>query len=222
MRQDFAVIIDSLQSTWFQVVGFMPRFLIAAALLIIGWILARTTRWLAIRLLRFLRLEAAAERTGVEDFLVRGGVRFTIVTLIGELLYWGLLLVVAVAVLNLIGPSVGPELIRRVGAALPGVGLSLVVLLFGLLVARFVRGLVEAYLNNIGVKGTAGIGLLVHVGLVTFVVILAVEQLGMATTLLVSAFQLAFGGVCLGLALAFGLGGRRWAESVLERKRATR
>jgi hypothetical protein len=54
--------------------------------------------------------------------------------------------------------------------------------------------------------------------LATFVVILALEQLGMATALLVSAFQLSFGGLCLGLALAFGFGGRRWAESVLERR----
>jgi hypothetical protein len=52
--------------------------------------------------------------------------------------------------------------------------------------------------------------------------ILALEQLGMAVNLLALAFQLAFGGLCLALALAFGLGGRTWAESILEKRRAKR
>jgi hypothetical protein len=55
--------------------------------------------------------------------------------------------------------------------------------------------------------------------LLGFVAILALEQLGIDVSLLSSAFQLAFGGLCLGLALAFGLGGRAWAESILDRTR---
>jgi hypothetical protein len=219
MRDDLALILDSLRNTWVEVTGYLPRFLISAGLLIVGWLVARLLRWVVVRLLRYLRVETAAERTGVDDFLLRGGVRFTLVTLIGETLYWSVLLVFALAVLNLVSPDVGPELGRRIGSSLPSIGLSLLVLLLGLPLARFVRGLVETYLNNIGAKSTAAIALLVHGALLLFVAILALEQLGIATTLLVSAFQLAFGGLCLALALAFGLGGRRWAESLLERSR---
>jgi len=50
--------------------------------------------------------------------------------------------------------------------------------------------------------------------------VLALEQLGIVVDLLASAVQLAFGALCLALALAFGLGGRSWAESLLERTRA--
>ncbi len=98
----------------------------------------------------------------------------------------------------------------------------MIVLAFGSLGAKFVRGIVEAYLNNIGVKEASNLGLLVHGALLAFVAILALEQLQIDAGLLRSAFQLAFGGLCLGLALAFGLGGRAWAESILDRSRNKR
>jgi len=63
---------------------------------------------------------------------------------------------------------------------------------------------------------------LVQIALMAFVTVLALEQLGIAVNLLASAFLLAFGGLCLALALAFGLGGKGWAEAILERTRSRR
>jgi hypothetical protein len=217
MREQFDLILDSLQSSWFQIAAYLPRVLTAIVLLILGWLIARTVQRVVVRLLRLARLEAAAEQTGVDDFLVRGGVRFTVVTLIGEILYWGLLLIFAIAVFNLIGLTMSQESVARLTSYVPNVMAALVVLIFGSLGARLIRGLVVAYLGNVGVKGSDRIGVLVQAALVAFVVLLALEQLRIDVKLLASAFQLAFGGVCLALAIAFGLGGRNWAESILER-----
>jgi hypothetical protein len=41
-----------------------------------------------LRLLRLIRLDAAAEQAGLETVLTVGGVRFTAVTLVGQILYW--------------------------------------------------------------------------------------------------------------------------------------
>jgi hypothetical protein len=217
MRAQFDLILDSLQSSWYQIAAYFPRVLTAIVLLILGWLIARTVQRVVVRLLRLARLEAAAEQTGVDDFLVRGGVRFTVVTLIGEIFYWGLLLIFAVAVFNLIGLTMSPESVARLTSYIPNVMAALVVLIFGSLGARLIRGLVVAYLGNVGVKGSERIGYLVQAALVAFVVLLALEQLRIDVKLLASAFQLAFGGICLALAIAFGLGGRNWAESILER-----
>ncbi|HSE53931.1 MAG TPA: hypothetical protein VLB00_17205 [Gemmatimonadales bacterium] len=217
MRAQFDLILDSLQSSWYQIAAYFPRVLTAIVLLILGWLIARTVQRVVVRLLRLARLEAAAEQTGVDDFLVRGGVRFTVVTLIGEIFYWGLLLIFAVAVFNLIGLTMSPESVARLTSYIPNVMAALVVLIFGSLGARLIRGLLVAYLGNVGVKGSERIGYLVQAALVAFVVLLALEQLRIDVKLLASAFQLAFGGICLALAIAFGLGGRNWAESILER-----
>lgn len=222
MRDEFTLILQSLQDSWFQVVAWLPHFLVAVALLLVGWLLARGIQRMVVKLLRLLRLEAAAENTGVDDFLVRGGVRFTAVTLVGQVLYWSVLLIFTITVLRVLGLTMGPALMERLTQFVPNAVIALAVLVFGSLVARFIRGFVEAYLGNIGMKSDASIGVVVQGALLVFVAVLALEQLGIGLNLLTSAFQLAFGGLCLALALAFGLGGRDWAASILDKKRAKR
>src|SRR5690606_22670053 len=85
-------IIESFRLTSSQLQFGSPRLLGALLILTVGWLIARSLRRIAIKVLRLLRLESVSERAGVEDFLMRGGVRFTAVTLIGNALYWALLL----------------------------------------------------------------------------------------------------------------------------------
>lgn len=215
-------ILDALRLTWSQLQLLSPRLLSATLLLIFGWLIARLLSKALIRLLRLIRLETAAERAGIEGFLMRGGVHFTTVTLIGSVVYWVLMLVVALAVFNVLGLQVSSGLLDQVSGYLPNILVALVIVVFGAMLARFLGGTVEAYLNNVGVQGAQGIGLLAQVAMLAFVLTLALRQLRLGGDILLSAFQLAFGGLCLALALAFGLGGREWAAGILHRTWKTR
>jgi len=217
MRDQLQLILQSFETTWQQVAALTPRLVVAAALLTVGWLLAGFAERLVVRTLRALKLDAAAEHTGVEDFLVRGGVRFTAVTLIGQLVYWGLLMLFVLAASNVLGLSESITLIDRVGAYLPNVLAALVVLVFGGVFARLMRGVVAAYLNNMGVRGANHVAVLVQLAILAFVVLLSLEQLRIDVAILNSAFLIAFAAGCLALALAFGFGGRAWAASVIER-----
>ena len=217
MPPAFDPVIESLRITWNQVVAFTPRLLAAAVFLTLGWLVARLVRRIVVRLLRALRVESIAERSGVEDFLLKGGVRFTTVTLIGQVVYWGILLIVALSIFNLLGLPVSTTLIEEVAAYIPNVMVALIIVVFGSLLARFVHGAVHTWLNNLGAQGATAIAFLAQGAILVFVGTLALEQLRIGGTVLVSAFQLAFGGFCLALALAFGLGGREWAAGVLDR-----
>jgi hypothetical protein len=53
--------------------------------------------------------------------------------------------------------------------------------------------------------------------MLAFVIAMAIEQLAFRSEILVSGFQIAFGALCLAMALAFGIGGRDWAARILER-----
>lgn len=210
-------IVESLRVTWIQLQLALPRLLGALLFLTLGWLLARQLRRLVIWLLRLLRVDVLAERARIEDFLLRGGVRFTAVTLIGQLVYWGLLLVVVLAVFNILGVPMPAATIEQVTSYLPNVLVAVIIVIFGSLLARFIRGLVHTYLENIGVHGAAPISFLAQAAILVFVATVALSQLRIGGPVLVSAFQLAFGGLCLALALAFGLGGRDWAAAILKR-----
>jgi len=207
----------SFESLWTAILETLPRLGLAVIVMIAGWLVARMVRRLAIRALRFLRVDTLAEQTGMEDVLLRGGVRFTTVTIVGHALYWFVLFTTTMAALHLVGLQAADEMIRRIILYLPNVFVALVVLIFGTVLARFVRGAVFTYLNNIDVSGADVISAIAQVAVFVFVISVALEQLDIGGQVLVSAFQIAFGAICLALALAFGLGGREWAAHVLER-----
>jgi len=215
-------ILDALRLTWSQLHILSPRLVSATLLLIVGWLFARMVRTGLLKLLRLIRLESAAERTGVETFLMRGGVPFTAVTLIANAAYWLVMLVVALAVFNVLGLQVSATLLDQVAAYFPNILVALVIVVFGLMLSRLLGATAETYLNNVGVEHAEEIGYLARGATIAFVLTLALRQLQFAGDVLLAAFELAFGGVCLALALAFGLGGKDWAASLLQRTRKPR
>jgi hypothetical protein len=217
MNEAVTIMIESLQSFWFQLIAYLPRLVAALLLLIVGWILAKLLRRAAIKFLKMVRLDVAAEKAGIEDFLLQGGVRYTAVTLIAGLVYWFVLLAVILAALNSLGLQSAAALFNRIVLYLPNVLVATLVLLFGSLLGRVVQSVSFTYLNNIGVEGASFISHVAQWAIIIFVVSIALEQLSIGGVILVSAFQILFGAVCLALALAFGFGGRRWAAHILDK-----
>ena len=210
-------LLASLERQWNAFLAALPDVVLAFVLLIAGWLVAKLVRRLAIRFFRAIRLDVLAERAGLEDFLLQGGVKFTTVTLLANAIYWMILLGIFVALLDALGVQAAGALFSRMVNYLPNVLLAVGILVFGSLLARIVGGMVSTYLNNIGSTAAEPISALARFALLAFVLFTAAEQLAIETRVLVSAFQIAFSALCLALALAFGLGGRDWAASVIDR-----
>ncbi|MDP1568728.1 MAG: hypothetical protein Q8L86_01890 [Vicinamibacterales bacterium] len=212
-----SVLIRSLGDTWARIVEALPDLGLALVLLVAGWLLAKLVRRGLIRALRGVRADELAERAGVEDFLIQGGVKVTAVTLLANTVYWLILAGVFIALLDALGLRTAGELLTRMVHFVPNLVLAVGILVFGSLLARVVGGLVYSYLSNIGSAGAEPIGALARYALLVFVIFMAAEQLAIRSEVLVSAFQIAFAAVCLAAALAFGLGGREWAAQVINR-----
>ncbi|HXI22039.1 MAG TPA: hypothetical protein VNH46_13180 [Gemmatimonadales bacterium] len=210
-------LLSSLRTTWDQILNALPEVFVTLLLLLAGWLIAKLLRRLALRFFRLIRLDELAEKSGLDDVLVQGGVRYTTATLLAATIYWLFLFAVLLALLNSLGLQAASSLVDRIILYLPNVVLAVLILVFGTLLARFVGGLVYTYLNNIGSSSAESISAVARYATLIFVFSLAFEQLAIESRILVSAFQIAFGSVCLALALAFGLGGRDWAAHVLER-----
>ncbi|MEO8499939.1 MAG: hypothetical protein ABI565_03425 [Vicinamibacteria bacterium] len=216
MVDEILRLIDGFTVLGGRVVSFIPRLLVAVLALIIGWLVARLFRNLTRRLLRFARIDAAAERVGIDDYLVRGGVRSTTVTLVADAVYWVITLCALLAVLSIMGVDTASRLLDRLSVAVPNGIAVLLFVVIGSLLGQFVGAITYSYLSNIGVSGARAISVITRYAITVFVVSVGLEQLSIGGQVLVSAFQMAFGALCLALALAFGLGGREWAARVLD------
>lgn len=212
-----STLMSSLSETWNRLLEMLPDLALAFLLLLVGWLVAKLVRKFAVRGLRLLRVDELAERTGMEDFLIQGGVKMTTVTLIAATLYWLILGGVFIALLDALGMRSARALQEQVVQFVPNLVLALGILVFGSLFARVVGRLVFSYLTNIGSGAAEPVGALARYALLMFVLFLAAEQLAIRSEILVSGFQIAFAAICLAAALAFGIGGREWAARVIDR-----
>ena len=210
-------LLASLRESWGEMVALLPNLALALALLIAGWLFAKLMRRAAIRVLRALRVDELAERSGIDDFLVQGGVPVTTVTLLGGTIYWLILAGVFITLLDALGLKSAGIVAERVALFVPNLVLAAGILVFGALLAKVMGGLIFSYLSNIGSTAAEPVGALARGAMLVFVLFMAAEQLAIRSEVLVSAFQIAFASICLAAALAFGLGGREWAAQVIAR-----
>ena len=95
---------------------------------------------------------------------------------------------------------------------------ALLVLALGFLVGNFLWRATLLASVNAGLPGARLLSGALRVLVIAIGVVMALEQLGLATTVVLTAFAITFGALMLGLAIAFGLGGRDAARSLLEQQ----
>lgn len=216
MDTQIDIFLASLQVFWSQIAAFTPKRLAALVLMLAGWVLARVLRAGVRRGLEALGFGRMAERSGLEALARQGGVDVSLAGIIAGTLYWLVLLVVAVSAANSLGLDSVAQLANRLVLFLPQVVLAVLILVFGTLLARVINRTVFAWLHQARVPGALGMSTAAEYGVQVFAFFLALEQLDIGTALLTTAFSIAFGGIVLALALAFGLGGRDWAAQRIQ------
>ncbi len=102
MPEQLRAFLNSLETFWLNLSLFLPQIIASFVLLIVGWLAAKLLRKLALRVLKFLRIDVAAEKSGIDNFLVKGGVRYT-TTIVANLIYWFVLFTVMLPLLNSLG-----------------------------------------------------------------------------------------------------------------------
>lgn len=215
--QQLDIFVASLTSFWTELARFVPQLIAALVLLFLGWMLAKLARTGVMRLLTLLKFDKATEKSGLEAFMKHADLDLSVGKLLGNLVYWLIILVMIVTVANSLGLSMVAELFNKVVLYIPNVIVAILVLVFGTILARFINRLVFAWLNNMEFEGALTVSTFSEYAMLVFVFFMAMEQLQIANELLTAAFIISFGAIGLAFAIAFGLGARDWAAKVVEK-----
>jgi hypothetical protein len=89
------VLLEPIRASLHQIGEFLPRLLLALAILILGWLLAKFVRFVIVRMLRAVNFNVLTEKAGVDKFLQQGGGELDTVRLLGLLFYWLVILACA-------------------------------------------------------------------------------------------------------------------------------
>jgi hypothetical protein len=120
-----------------------------------------------------------------------------------------------VSVLGILGLQ---EQIARFFLFMPRLFVAMFITFFGLLAASFFSRAALLAAVNANVPSPRLLSLAVRSIIVVFVLSIVFEELGLAEQTMLVAFGIAFGALMLGLAIAFGTGGRELAQRLLEKK----
>lgn len=195
----------------------IPKVLGFLIILIVGWLIASLVGKGVAALLRSVRFNELSQRAGLADFVSKMGTPTDSAGLLAAVVKWFIRLIALVVAFDALGLPAVSDVLRQLLLWLPNVVVALVVLVIGGLVARALSNLVR------GAAAKSSLGdpdLLSKVasGLVwAFAIVVAVNQIGIATTLVNTLFMAVVGAIALALGLSFGLGGRETAGEIVRR-----
>lgn len=212
------VIVASLQQSWAGVASFVPLFIGALVVFVIGWVVAVALGKLVEQVVRALRVDALLSQLEVEKALERGGVRLNSGVFVGALVKWFLIIVFLLAAVNILGLSQVSDFLVQVLFYLPNVVVAALILVIALKVAEVVERTTRSSVEAAGMRG-AVVGVVARWAIWIFAVVAALQQLGVATILLQTLVTGLVAMLALAFGLAFGLGGKEAAASFIERVR---
>jgi len=210
------LVTDPLEEMLGKLMTFIPTLLGALIILIVGFMTAKLIRKLVIRALDIIKFTVISDKAGITGILKKGEVKLSASQIVGGLSYWLVMIMVLVMVVNALGLTVASQLLDGLLSYIPKIIAALFVLVLGLFLGNFVAGIVKTTAHNAGLPRPDLMGAVSKWALVIFATIISLKQLGIAPFLATSTFNIFFGGICLALALAFGLGGRDVAAKYLE------
>ncbi len=211
------VFLEPLRAFLIQIGQFLPKLALAAVVLIAGWLLAKLAMFAIVKSLRAVNFNVLTERSGMDKFLSQGGLQNDTTGILGVLVYWLVILAALIVAFNGLGLTYVTDLLGKVALFVPKVIVALLILAFGAYFARFIGATVTTYCRNIGVHDGELLGKLAQYAIVAFVVLIVLDQVNVGGDIIRQSFLIILAGIVLALALAFGLGGRDWASTKLER-----
>jgi hypothetical protein len=205
---------DSLQNALDRLVGFLPNLLGFLVILIVGYIVARIVRALVARLLQKVGVDRMLSESAGGRFLDRMLPGTTASRGIARLLFWFVFAFFLVAAIGALRLDALNDFTNSVLGYLPNVIVA--VLIF--VVAAAVAGVAGSAASR--AFGDQPTGRIVGAAVPALVMVIAtfmiLDQLQIAAHIVSIAFAAAMFAIALGLALAFGLGGRDLARQLLE------
>ncbi|MCW9013155.1 MAG: mechanosensitive ion channel [Gammaproteobacteria bacterium] len=214
---DSASIIEGLTSV-FQNIGeqallYLPKIAAAVMLLVVGWLLARLVRLLVVRAIGSLDhvWQRLVSRRGLEHMQSRQPPT----RIVGELVFWLLMLVFVTLATEVLGLDVFGTWLKQIVSYLPLVVAGLLIVLVGFIVSALARDLVASAAGSAGLARGDLLARTAQMIILFIAIILGIDQIGIDIMFLSVVAGIILAAMLGGIALAFGLGARTHVSNII-------
>jgi hypothetical protein len=210
---------DTLRASFNQVVNDLvtglPAVIGAIVILIIGYIVAKVVSGIVRRLLDRSGIDRRFAQHGSEVYGSNANAMKPS-GLAAMVTFWVIMLIFIVAAANFLGWPQVSLLLNNFLGWLPNLIVAVIILIAAPIVGRIVRRMVEGGSQQMGMSSGRMLGRIAEIGVIAFGVLIAINQVGIATDLVNILFIGIVAALAIALGLSFGLGGREVAAQVTQ------
>lgn len=211
-----AAVMTSLTAALTMFLAAIPRVLGFIVILIIGWLIAGVLAAAVAALLRAVRFNDLAQRSGLAGFVHSMGVRKDTAGVLADIVKWFVRLIVLVVAFDALGLPAVSAVLQQFLLWIPNLVVAVVILVIAGLAANALGDLVRGSTAQAGFGNPDLLATITRVAVWGFGIVVAVNQIGVAQTLVNTLFMGLIGALALALGLAFGLGGRDTAREIVD------
>ncbi|MCX6736762.1 MAG: hypothetical protein NTW73_01610 [Candidatus Parcubacteria bacterium] len=207
----------ALQQLWFGFINFIPAFLAAIIIFLVGLIVANGLAELVERLLDLLKIDKALEKIGFKKFTDQANIRLDSGYFVGALVKWLLILAFLRISADILSLSAISDFLMQIITFIPSLIISVVIVLLSVILAEFLAKLVRSSVSGAGLKSSKFLASLTQWSIIIFGLLVALMQIGIGTAILQIFLTGFVAMLALAGGLAFGLGGKEVAAGILSK-----
>ncbi len=211
------VFIEPFKRFLDRIATFLPSLLTGLVIIIVGVIIAWFLRKVVTRISLFLKIDNLSDSLGIVQVLKKSGYKEPLSRMIGQLIYWIVLLSFIIIGLDALKIPAVENLLTEFLLYMPNIILACIVIAAGYILGNFFGRAALIASVNAGLTISGLIGKFVKFAVFLMAATMALELLGIGRDTVIIAFAIVFGGVVLALAIAFGQGGRDAAKDYIDK-----
>ena len=195
----------------------IPRLVGFLLILIIGWFIAFLIGKAVAALLHAVRFNTLADRAGISGFAKQMGVNQDASQFMASVIKWFIHLIVLVVAFDELGLLAVSAVLTQFLLWLPNLVVALVVVVLGGLAAEAVYGLARGAAVEADFARPELVAKIAKAAVWIFTIVIAINQIGIAVTLINTLFMGLVAALALALGLAFGMGGKDTAARIVSK-----
>ncbi len=208
-------MLDTLEMQGLLMLEVIPNLIKALAILLIGYIIAKVLAKIVRKLLVSIGADSLAERLNDIDLISKSNLRIVPSVLFSKLLYYLLMLVVLMASADALGIESVSELMNSIVNYLPKALSAFLVLLLGIFIADFVKKIVLATCQSLGIPAAKLIANAVFYFLFLNVIMITLKQAELQTAFMENNISIILAGIIFAFSIGYGLASRPLMANLL-------
>ncbi|HXI98814.1 MAG TPA: hypothetical protein VNG73_07705, partial [Gemmatimonadaceae bacterium] len=181
-------LMASFRDAFSMILSAIPRILGFIVVVAIGWFVSTILARAVTGLLRAIRFDELARKSGLADFLAKMSTGTDSAGVVAGLVKWLVRIVVLLVAFDVLGLPAVSDVMRQLLLWLPNLVVAIFVLFIGGIAARALGNIVRGATAESGFSNPETLANVVRTAVWAFAIVVAINQLGIATNLINTLF----------------------------------